>query len=195
MGLFFVILSISFLVLLFVNVVFAGINLYLWTTGGLQALLYGMNFTESLYASMFFKWILLADGIWWLGFSIFLIQKHKQTKYYINYLQYKSITDPKICVVIHVYNEERVIEKVITDFKSQKNVEYVIVIDNHSTDATVEIAKRCGVIIISKDENKGYAHSWVMGQRESLKTDADVIVITDSDGTFSGNDYYISICF
>jgi len=188
MGFLYAALVFSFIILLLVNIVWSAYNLYLFAITGIQNLLKGTTFVENVYLSTYLKWILLADGIWWLSFFIFLIQRHKQTKSYINYLQYEPIIDPKICVVIHVYNEEQVIEKVITDFKSQKNVEYIVVIDNHSTDATVEIAKRCGVIVISKDENKGYAHSWVMGQRESLKTDANVIVITDADGTFSAYD-------
>jgi len=34
----------------------------------------------------------------------------------------------------------------------------------------------------------GYAHSCVMGLKKSLETDANIIVLTESDGTYSGKD-------
>ena len=45
----------------------------------------------------------------------------------------------------------------------------VLLIDNHSNDRTVEIAKSCGARVITKYENKGFAHSCIVGMRESLK--------------------------
>ena len=85
-------------------------------------------------------------------------------------------------------NEEKNVEQVVTDYKNQKFVEEIILIDNHSTDKTVEIAKACNVTVITKEKNKGFAHSCVLGMRESLKTDTNVVVFTECDGTFSGND-------
>ena len=61
-------------------------------------------------------------------------------------------------------------------------------IDNKSTDNTVKIAKDCGAIVVEKNENKGYSHSLVMGLNEALKTDANIITMTESDGTFNGYD-------
>ena len=52
----------------------------------------------------------------------------------------------------------------------------------------VEIAKACDVTVITKEKNKGFAHSCILGMRESLKTDTNVVVFTECDGTFSGND-------
>ena len=89
---------------------------------------------------------------------------------------------------MHTYNEEPVIEKTVKDFVKQDYVEKVIVIDNHSTDRTVEQAREAGATVITKASNKGYAHSWHVGLREALKTDASIIVITDGDGTYNGYD-------
>jgi glycosyltransferase involved in cell wall biosynthesis len=89
---------------------------------------------------------------------------------------------------MHTYNEEQVIEKTVEDFLKQDNVEKVIVIDNHSTDKTIEYAQKAGATVITKTSNKGYAHSWYTGLTEALKTDANIIVITDGDGTYNGYD-------
>ena len=86
------------------------------------------------------------------------------------------------------YNEEEIIKDVVTDFIKQPNVESVIVIDNHSTDRTVEIAESAGAKVITKKSNKGYAHSWYTGLKETLNSDANIIVITDADGTYNGYD-------
>jgi len=76
----------------------------------------------------------------------------------------------------------------VKDYQNQEFVKHVIVIDNHSTDKTVEIAKQCGTIVITKKENKGFAHSCVVGMHESLKTDANIIFFSECDGTFNGYD-------
>ena len=86
------------------------------------------------------------------------------------------------------FNEESTIKQVVEDFQRQNSVEHVVVIDNKSTDDTVKIAKECGAKVIEKIENKGYSHSLVLGLKEALKTDANIIAITESDGTFNGYD-------
>jgi len=189
MGLLYVILAFSFVILFLVNVVWLGLNLYLWVVNGLQFLLQGMNFAERIYASVFLKWILLADVLW-LGFLLaFLIKrKHYKTDPELHYLTHKPITNPKICVSIHAYNEQQIIEKTVKDFLNQKNVKHVLVIDNHSSDRTVELAEKSGAQVITKESNKGYADSWYLGLRESLKTNSDIIVIADADGTFNAYD-------
>lgn len=182
-------MSISFVVLFFANIIWAGLNLYLWLINGIQFLLEGRNFAESVYASTYLKWILLADGLWLATVLIFLLKrKNYKTDANLHYLKYNPIKKPKICVSMHAYNEKLSIEQSVKDFINQKNVFQVNVIDNHSTDNTVEIAKRSGANVITKNENKGYAHSWVKGLNEALKTDANIIVLTDADGTFNGYD-------
>ena len=86
------------------------------------------------------------------------------------------------------FNEELSIKQVVEDFQKQNFVKHVIVVDNKSTDNTVKIAKECGAKVIEKIENKGYSHSLVLGLKEALKTDANIITITESDGTFNGYD-------
>ena len=88
----------------------------------------------------------------------------------------------------HTVEEELSIKQVVNDFRKQKFVEHVIVIDNKSTDNTVKIAKESGAEVVEKMENKGYSHSLVMGLNEALKTDANIITMTESDGTFNGYD-------
>jgi len=189
MGLILLIFAFCFIVLFFVNITWLGLNLYSWVVHGLQFLLQGMNFGESVYASTFLKWIILADSLWLLMFFGFLLKrKHYKTDPKLHYLKYVPIKEPKICVIIPTYNEEENIGQTITEFIQKKNVKHVIVIDNHSEDNTVEIAKKLGAIVITKDRNMGYAHSWYVGFKESLKTDTNITVLCDADLTYNAYD-------
>lgn len=188
MGKFYATLGISFLVLLLINIIWLIFNLILWSVDGLQILLQGMNFVERVYYSTLFKWIILADLIWFSFALVFAFSR----KYYKTgdsyYLDYNPIADPKISVIIPTYNEEQNVEHVVNDYKKLKFVNEVFVIDNHSSDNTVEIAKKVGATVIVKPINKGFADSCILGFEKSLKSDSDIIVLTDCDRTFSAYD-------
>ena len=182
-------LVLSFLGLIFVHLVFLVTNLYFWTINGIDFVVQGENFIETIYFSIYLKWIGLADGIWIVMLLVFLIKrKHYKTDPNLHYLKTNKIFEPKICVIIPTFNEEKVIEQVVKDFQSQKNVREIIVIDNHSNDRTIEIAEKFNVKIIKKEKNEGLAHSVITGLIEFLKTDSNIIAIAECDGTFSGDD-------
>lgn len=53
----------------------------------------------------------------------------------------------KIAVLIPCYNEEKTIEKVVTDVKNALPEASVYVYDNNSTDRTAQIAREAGAVI------------------------------------------------
>ena len=189
MGKIFASLVLSFFVIFLINLIWALTNLYYFVVDGFQTLFVATTFVENVYFSVYLKWILLLDFSCLISVLIFMAtRKNYKTDSKLHNLTYSHIKDPKICVTMHTYNEEQVIEKTVKDFVKQDYVEKVIVIDNHSTDRTVELARESGATVITKTSNKGYAHSWCLGLREALKTDANIIVITDADGTYNGYD-------
>ena len=188
MGKFFAGMFLSFLVILLAHIIFLIINAYLWVTEGLESLSQQRDFVETIYFSLVLKWLILADIIWVLlalG-SALKRKKYKTGPQY--YLSYKPIKDPIIAVIIPTFNEANNVEKVVKDYIMQSNVKYVFVIDNNSTDKTPDIAEKCGAIVIRKKINKGLADSCVMGFNEVLKTDANIVVLTECDGTYNGYD-------
>ena len=188
MGFLYVSFAISFIILLIINIAFVIINIYLWSIGDHAIVTSGTNLIEILYHAPYFKWVVLSDAIWLgLGFLFALTRKRYKTDQRF-YLDTKKISDPIITVVIPTYNEENNVEKVIKDFQSEKNVKYILVIDNNSTDKTVEIAKQCGATVITKEINKGFGDSCIVGLNEALKTDANIITLTECDGTYSSSD-------
>ena len=180
----------SFVILFLFHLVWGGINLYFWTINGLQAVLDGMNLFERIYFSTYLRWMIAFDLIWIFSALIFLFsRKHYKTNPSLHFLSKKSITaPPKICVIIPTYNEEKSIEQVINDYIIQQHVETIIVVDNNSNDNTVKIAEKAGALIIKKNENKGFAHSYIMGLKEGLRTEANLFLTTEADGTYNGYD-------
>ncbi len=189
MGFFYAGLILSFLALIVIQIGFLLTNLYFWTINGIDFVVQGENFIETIYYSKYLKWIGVMDGMWFIMLLIFVIKrKNYKTDPNLHYLKTDKIVEPKICVIIPTYNEEKVVERVVKDFQSQKNVQEVIIIDNHSSDKTIEIAKKYNAKIISKEKNKGLAHSVILGLLEFLKMESNIVVITECDGTFSGDD-------
>tara|TARA_Y100001949_G_scaffold175606_1_gene185821 strand:+ start:104 stop:1129 length:1026 start_codon:yes stop_codon:yes gene_type:complete len=189
LGKIFASMILSFFIIFLVNLGWFLLNLYYFTVDGFQALFVATTFVENVYFSIYLKWILLLDFCYWIFVIIFVLtRKNYKTDSKLYHLVYDPIENKQICVIIPTFNEENNIELVINDYKKQKNVNNIIVIDNHSSDRTVEIARTCGVTVVTKDSNKGFAHSCVVGMKEALKTNSNLIVFTECDGTFSGID-------
>ena len=98
----------------------------------------------------------------------------------------------KLVVMIPAYNEESTIGLVISSIpKKIANVGEVkvLVINDGSSDRTVEEAKRAGADrIISFPTNRGLGVAFKAGIEEALKIGAEVIVNIDADGQFDSKD-------
>ena len=189
MGLFYAIMGISFFVLLIINIVLIGLILSFWITNGLQTLLQGKGFIESIYFSIYLKWVILADIAWIIAaISFGLKRKHYKTDPEKYYLKYDPIKESKICVILPAFNEELSIGKVVDDFIKQEYVKMVLVIDNHSSDNTADEAERRGAKVIRKERNTGWSHSAYQGLKEALDTDCNIIALAESDGTCNAYD-------
>jgi glycosyltransferase involved in cell wall biosynthesis len=96
----------------------------------------------------------------------------------------------KICVVLTAYNDEEAIGAAVKEFKSQKNVVNLIVVDNNSKDATSLVAIDAGARVVD-ESSQGYGFACVRGLREALCcSNAEVIVLAEGDMTFRGGDIW-----
>jgi len=98
----------------------------------------------------------------------------------------------KLIIQIPCYNEEQTIEAVTHDLPEKidaiESIE-TLVIDDGSTDNTVEKARQAGVDhIISFKTHKGLARAFAAGIERALKLGADIIVNTDGDNQYHGED-------
>jgi len=98
----------------------------------------------------------------------------------------------KLVVMIPSYNEEETIASVIREIpRSIPGVDTVevLVINDGSTDRTVEEARRAGAdTVISFKKNKGLAPGFRAGLETALSMGADIIVNTDADGQYDGGE-------
>ena len=98
----------------------------------------------------------------------------------------------KLIIQIPCYNEEETLGVTLKSLPRQvpgvDRVEW-LVIDDGSSDRTVEVAKAHGVDhIISFPTNQGLAKGFMAGLEACLKAGADIIVNTDADNQYSAED-------
>jgi len=98
----------------------------------------------------------------------------------------------KLIIQIPCYNEEHTLPETIADLPRVIDgidiIEFLI-IDDGSTDKTIEVAKQLGVDhIIRNKKNLGLARTFRKGMDECLKRGADIIVNTDGDNQYYGGD-------
>lgn len=97
----------------------------------------------------------------------------------------QRLDNPRIAVALTAYNDELSIGDAVRDFKSQPNVEAVLVVDNNCRDGTAEAAREAGAVVVT-EQRQGYGWACQRGLRAALETGADVIVLSEGDGTFGG---------
>ncbi|MEV5030652.1 glycosyltransferase family 2 protein [Paenibacillus sp. LPE1-1-1.1] len=100
----------------------------------------------------------------------------------------KSTGNKKLVVFIPAHNEEAniasVIARVPRDFHPKYDVK-VIIIDDGSTDRTVEIAKEAGADYVhSFEKNRGLGAAVREGLRQSCLLDADIGLMIDADNEY-----------
>lgn len=97
-------------------------------------------------------------------------------------------SEPVLIIQIPCLNEEASLPATLADLPRTlpgfSRVEW-LVIDDGSTDRTVEVARRCGVQhVVSHTKNLGLARAFMTGIEACLQLGADVIVNTDADNQY-----------
>src|SRR5215211_236637 len=105
---------------------------------------------------------------------------------------YATRASMKLIIQIPAFNEEAQLPKTLADLPREvpgfERVEW-LVIDDGSTDRTVEVAPEHGVDhVVRLTHNKGLAAAFQAGLDACLKLGADVIVNTDADNQYQGGD-------
>ncbi len=87
---------------------------------------------------------------------------------------------PVVIVVMPAYNAAQTLERTYHDIPRDV-VDHIILVDDVSSDETVEIAGRLGLDVIVHNENRGYGGNQKTCYREALAAGADVVVMVHPD--------------
>lgn len=92
---------------------------------------------------------------------------------------------PKILALIPAYNEARNITPVI-----QQASQYlpVLVIDDGSKDATIQVAEKAGAEVVQQVPNQGKGAALMNGFRRAVERGVDALVMLDADGQHDPNE-------
>ena len=93
----------------------------------------------------------------------------------------------KTLIAMPAYNEAKVIAKVLSDTKKE-GYKDILVVDDHSTDNTYNIAKKSGVKVLKHKINRGAGAATATIIEYAKINNYDYLVIMDSDGQHSPKD-------
>ena len=86
----------------------------------------------------------------------------------------------RVVAVMPAYNAESTLEKTIADIP-RGTVDEIILVDDCSTDGTVELAKKLGLTVITHKNNRGYGGNQKTCYAQALERDAEYVVMIHPD--------------
>ena len=87
---------------------------------------------------------------------------------------------PKVVVVMPAYNAAKTLHLTYRDLPHEV-VDSIILVDDHSSDETVKIARELGLELFVHTRNYGYGGNQKTCYREALKAGADIVVMLHPD--------------
>ncbi|MBI5548946.1 MAG: glycosyltransferase family 2 protein [Deltaproteobacteria bacterium] len=93
------------------------------------------------------------------------------------------IQGKKVVVVLPAYHAGKTLERTVCEIPHE--VDQTILVDDASTDDTVEVARRLGLKTIVHPENRGYGANQKTCYREALELGADIVVMLHPDYQYS----------
>jgi glycosyltransferase involved in cell wall biosynthesis len=85
----------------------------------------------------------------------------------------------RIAVVLPAFNAERTLEATVRELPEMVDIR--ILVDDHSSDGTLEVARRLGLQTFVHDRNYGYGRNQQTCYREALAAGADVVIMVHPD--------------
>jgi glycosyltransferase involved in cell wall biosynthesis len=89
------------------------------------------------------------------------------------------INSKRVAVVLPAYNAEKTLEATVRELPDL--VDICLLVDDHSSDRTVEIAQRLSLQCFVHDRNYGYGRNQQTCYREALAAGADVVIMLHPD--------------
>lgn len=90
------------------------------------------------------------------------------------------IAGKRICVVMPAYNAEKTLEQTVAEIPRDV-VDDIVLVDDGSHDATVDVARRLGLHVIVHPKNRGYGGNQKTCYAEALRRGADIVIMLHPD--------------
>jgi len=95
------------------------------------------------------------------------------------------INGKRIAVVMPAYNAEKTLQVTVGEVPDLVDIR--ILVDDHSSDQTVDLARRLGLYVFQHDRNYGYGRNQQTCYREALRRGADIVIMLHPDYQYSPN--------
>ena len=90
--------------------------------------------------------------------------------------------DKKVVVVMPAYNAEQTLQRTWDEVMAQGVVDHVVVVDDQSRDATVEVARRLpNTTVVVHPKNRGYGGNQKSCYAAALAAGADIVIMVHPD--------------
>jgi glycosyltransferase involved in cell wall biosynthesis len=93
------------------------------------------------------------------------------------------INNKKVVAVLPAYNAEKTLQQTVQEIPA--TVDSCILVDDHSTDATAELAHRLGLQVHVHERNRGYGGNQKTCYAAALEAGADIVVMLHPDYQYS----------
>ncbi len=90
----------------------------------------------------------------------------------------------RVCVVMPAYNAAKTVERTVAEI-DRAVVDDIVLVDDHSPDDTVRVARDLGLHVVVHPKNRGYGGNQKTCYSEALKRGADVVVMLHPDYQYS----------
>lgn len=90
------------------------------------------------------------------------------------------ISGQRVLVVLPAYNAAKTLERTVAEL-DRSVVDDILLVDDASGDATVEVCRRLGVDVIQHVQNLGYGGNQKTCYKAALERDADIVVMVHPD--------------
>jgi len=94
------------------------------------------------------------------------------------------ILGKKLVVVMPAYNAEKTLRQTFDELPHEY-IDEILLVDDYSSDSTVEVARELGVKTIIHRENRGYGGNQKTCYLEALRLGADIVVMIHPDYQYS----------
>ncbi len=92
-----------------------------------------------------------------------------------------SISAHAIALVIPAWNEEDALRQLLPEIPAHL-VQWIVVVDNNSTDATAQVAQAAGALVVA-EPLRGYGRACWRGFQTARALGAEIVVFMDGDGS------------